>query len=184
MNKKTAIHLKDFKSDEHVLTVARKHWFIFLVQILGLAIIFFIPFFFIPILSVFISAGGETVAIPAGYGLFFMSLWALLLWQILFSKWTDYYYDVWVITNWRIIDIDQKGFYRRNVATILNLDHIEDITTEEEGFFGSILGYGSLQVQTASASKEFTMPSIANARGVEKIVRKAQEERLGLKPAK
>lgn len=175
------IHLKDFKPDEEILVIARKHWFIFFLQGLGLLIIFLIPFFFIPILSIFVNAGGGAVSIPAGYGLFFMSLWALIVWQLLFARWTDYYFDIWIVTNWRIIDIDQKGFYRRNVSTLLNLDHIEDITTEEEGFFGSLLGYGSLQVQTAAASVEFIMPSIARARNVEQIIRKAQERMIGLK---
>ena len=180
MKRETNIRLKDFKPDEHVLVVARKHWFIFLVQVLGLLVLFFIPFFFIPILSIFVTAGGGPVSVPAGYGLFFVSLWALILWQLLFARWTDYYYDIWIVTNWRIIDIDQKGFYRRNIATLLNLDHIEDITTEEEGFFGSLLNYGSLQVQTAASHREFTMPSIGGARSVERIIRDAQEARLGL----
>lgn len=179
--KEKDIRLKDFKADEHVLVVARKHWFVFFLEILGLVILFVIPFFFVPILNVFVTAGGGPVNVPAGYTFFFGSLWALIVWQFLFARWTDYYYDIWIVTNWRIIDIDQKGFYRRNIATLLNLDHIEDITTEEEGFFGSLLNYGSLQVQTAASHREFRMPSIARARKIERIIRDAQEKMLGLR---
>lgn len=179
MEKQNKMRLKDFKPDEHVLVVARKHWFVFLIEMLGLILIFIVPFFFIPIITVFMTAGGGP-NIPAAFSLFFSSLWALIVWQLIFERWTDYYYDIWIVTNWRIIDIDQKGFYRRNIATLLNLDHIEDITTEEEGFFGSLLNYGSLQVQTAASQREFVMPSIARARKIERIIRKAQEMRLGI----
>jgi hypothetical protein len=173
--------LKDFKPDEHIITVARKHWFIFLVEIIGLLMLFIIPFFFIPFIAIFIAAGGGAVAVPPGLGFFFASLWALILWQMLFARWTNMYYDVWIVTNWRIIDIDQKGFFRRNVATLLNLDHIEDITTEVGGLFGTLFNYGSVQVQTAAASREFVMDNINSPRKVEQIIRKAQEERLNLR---
>jgi membrane protein YdbS with pleckstrin-like domain len=172
------IKLKDFKENEKVLAVARKHWFVFFREVLGLAILFVIPFFFIPFLSIFIAAGGGPVQIPSGFGLFFASLWALIIWQLLFARWTNYYYDVWIITNWRVIDIDQRGFYRRNVSTLLNLERIEDIVTEEEGFFGSLLHFGSLQIQTAASQREFFMPSIAGAQRIERIIRDAQEVRM------
>lgn len=181
---KKEIRLKDFKPDEHVLVVARKHWFVFVRETFGLVLLFIIPFFFLPILSAFVAAGGGPVGIPSGYGFFFASLWALILWQILFARWTDYYYDIWIITNWRIIDIDQKGFFRRNVATLLNLDHIEDITTEIAGIFGTFLNYGRLKVQTAAAQPEFEMDDIGQPREVERIVRGAQELRLGIRRGK
>ena len=176
------IRLKDFKPDEHVVAVARKHWFVFFVEVLGLVILFLIPFFFIPFISVFIAAGGGAVSVPAGYGLFFAGLWALILWQLLFARWTDFYYDVWIITNWRIIDIDQKGLFKRNVATLLDLAHVEDITTETGSFFGTFLDYGTLQVQTAAARDEFYMIDIAHPRDIDRAIRAAQEAQLGLKP--
>lgn len=184
MKREHHITLKDFKADERVLTVARKHWFVFFMQALGLALLFVVPFFFVPFLAIFIVEGGSPITINAGYGVFFASLWALILWQMLFAKWTDFYYDVWIITNWRIIDIEQKGFFKRNVATLLNLDHIEDITTEVGSIFGTFLNYGTLQVQTAASKTEFFMVDIAHPREVERIIRKAQEVRIGLNSGK
>ena len=178
------MRLKDFKADEHILVVVRKHWFVFVKTILGLLILFLIPFFFIPFLTIFVAEGGGPVTINAGYGVFFASFWALVLWQMLFAKWTDYYYDVWIVTNWRIIDIDQQGFFNRDIATLLNLDHIEDIKTYVDSVIGTFLNYGCIQVQTAAAQREFIIRNIANPREVERIIRKAQEVRLGLKPGK
>ena len=150
----SSIKLKDFKPDEQVLVVARHHWFIFLRDLIGILLLFFLPFFAVPLLTTFLDAGGGPVTIPDGFGVFFASLWALLLWQMLFARWTDVYFDIWIVTNWRIIDIEQKGFFNRNIATLLNLDHIEDVTTGINSVIGTLLEYGDIQVQTAAHKNE------------------------------
>jgi len=176
------IILKDFKPDEKVLTVARHHWFVFFRDLIGIALLFLIPFFAIPILSAFVQPGSSPVTVPNGFGFFFASFWALILWQMLFARWTDYYYDVWIVTNWRIIDIDQKGFFNRDIATLLNFEHVEDVRTNINSVIGTLLEYGDIQVQTAAAHREFIFKEAGNPRAVEKIIRRAQEERMGLKP--
>lgn len=176
------IRLKDFKPDEHVLMVVRHHWFTYFRSVVGLLLLFVVPFFFLPFVSTFVTAGGGPVGIPAGFTLFFGSLWALILWNMFFARWTDLYYDVWIITNWRIIDIDQRGFFYRDTATLLTLEKIEDVTTKVGGVIGTILNYGSVQVQTAAAHREFTIIEVPDPRNVEKVIRRAQEVRLGLKP--
>lgn len=176
------MRLKDFKPDERVLVVARHHWFVFFRDVIGIALLFFVPFFAIPVLGIFIQAGTPTVPIPSGFGFFFASLWALLLWQMLFARWTDFYYDIWIVTNWRIIDIEQKGFFNRDMATLLNLDKIEDVSTRLNSVIGNLLTFGDLQVQTAAAHREFVFKEAADPLKIEKIIRRAQEERLGLTP--
>lgn len=179
--KTSSIKLKDFKPGEKVLVVARHHWFVFLRELIGILLLFFIPFFAVPLLGVFIDAGGGPVAVPDGYGIFFASLWALFLWQMLFSRWTDVYFDIWIVTNWRIIDINQKGFFNRDVATLLDFDNIEDVATQISSVIGTLLEYGDIQVQTAAAAREFIFREADNPRHIEKIIRSAQEERLGLR---
>ncbi len=176
------IHLSSVQPQERIITVARHHWFIYVRDLVGIALLFFLPFFAIPLLNIFITAGGGPVSIPDGYGLFFASLWALFLWQVLFSRWTDVYFDIWIVTNWRIIDIDQKGFFNREVATLLDLEKIEDVTVKLNSVIGNLLGYGDLQIQTGAVHREFIFPETDNPGGLEKIIRRAQEEHLGLRP--
>ena len=92
----------------------------------------------------------------------------------------DFYYDVWIITNWRIIDCDQQGLFRRNISSILNLDHIQDIQTTVVGIIKTVLDYGNIEVQTAAAKREFIFEDVAHPRQVEKMVRDAQAELLRL----
>ncbi len=170
--------LHDFREGERVVTVVRHHWFVLFRETAGLVILFFVPFFLIPLAFSFALQGNAVPAIPGGAVLFFSCLWTLIIWHMLFARWTDYYYDIWVITNWRIIDIDQKGFFNRNVSTLLTLDHIEDVETQTTGIIGSLLNFGHIQVQTAAAQRAFNIDDVPNPNDVERVLRNAQEEQI------
>lgn len=163
--------IKDMRQGEKIVAVVRHHWFVFFRSIIGILLLFFVPFLVLPIVLAFIAQGGGVA--PAGFGFFFGSLWALFLWHLLFARWTDYYFDVWIITSDRVIDIDQKGFFRRNTATLANYEHVEDVSFELEGIFGNILNFGHVQVQTAGAKVEFIMEEVANPQKLERLIREA-----------
>ena len=44
----------------------------------------------------------------------------------------------------------------------MELPDIEDITVKEEGFSATMVGYGSLEVQTAGAQREFIVENVKN----------------------
>lgn len=177
----TKLELGDLKHDERLVTIVRHHWFILLKDVFGVLMLFLIPFIVVPLASVYVVQSGVPAAqIGAVFG-FLGSLWALICWQLLWVKWTDYYYDVWIVTNWRIIDIDQRGLFKRNIASILNLDHIQDIDYELHGLIGNILNFGHFNVQTAGARNEFDFDDAANPAAVERVIRDAQEELLKIK---
>ncbi len=170
--------LHDFRDGERVITIVRHHWFVLFREVIGIGILFILPFFLIPLAFAMSVQNGTLPPLPGGVVLFFASMWTLMMWHILFAKWTDYYYDIWVITNWRIVDIDQKGFFNRTVATLLTLDHIEDVETQVSGIIGSIFNFGTIQVQTAASEREFLMQEVPNPTGVERMLRSAQEEQV------
>ena len=167
----------DFKDKERVVAVIRHHWFVFFRDIFGILLLFVAPFFVIPLFWTFATTSGGVPAISGGVVLFFGALWTLLMWNLLFVRWTDYYYDIWIITNWRIVDIDQKGLFNRSVATLLTLDHIQDVEAQTSGVIGSVLNFGHVQVQTAAAQREFSIDDVANPPRVVEIIREAIAEK-------
>lgn len=167
---------KDVRHNERVLLIVRRHWFILLRDVVGVLLLFLIPFFILPaFFSAFFTNVGASVS--GGIGLFFSSLWALVMWNLLFVRWTDYYYDIWVITDQRIIDVNQNGLFHRDVATLIDLNHIQDIKVVLSGIIGNILSFGAIQVQTAGTRDEFVMEDIANPARIEKILREAWRNR-------
>ncbi len=170
----------DFKEHERVVAVIRHHWFVLFREVFGIALLFLLPFFMIPLFWSLAVDAGSVPAIAGGVVLFFGSMWALLMWNFLFMKWTDYYYDIWVITNWRIVDIDQVGLFKRNVATILTLDHIQDVESQTQSVMGTFLNFGNVQVQTAAAHREFIIQDVPDPTSVVQIIREAQSEKAKL----
>ncbi|TAL49258.1 PH domain-containing protein [Patescibacteria group bacterium] len=155
---------------EQIIFEVRKHWFVFFVTGLAVAVAAIIPFVLYEVIFRFLkSAIVFTEEISALFWLLY-ALWLLLLWIIFFIQWTNYYLDVWYITGKRIIDVEQKGLFHREVSS-LRFDKIQDITIEVRGILATILNYGDLHVQTASEdSSDFFMQSAENPEGVRKII--------------
>jgi len=168
--------LSDFKEGEKVVAVVRHHWFVLLREVFGLFVLFLAPFFIIPMAFGIAVQGGGLPALSGGVVIFFASLWTLVIWNFLFSRWTDYYYDIWVITSRRVVDIDQQGLFKRNTATLLTLNHIQDIEAQLSGVIGNLLNFGNVTIQTAAAKREFIIEEVANPNGVVKIIQEAQRE--------
>jgi len=102
----------------------------------------------------------------------FVSLYSLVLliaWMIFFVIWTRYYLDVLIITDKRIIYVDQKGFFSREVAT-LNLDKIQDITITISGILATFLDFGTVKIQTAGESTEFIMRDVPEPSKIKSII--------------
>jgi uncharacterized membrane protein YdbT with pleckstrin-like domain len=92
---------------------------------------------------------------------FWYLLWLLFLWIILFTRFTDYYLDKWVITNKRIIDVDQRDFFSREVSSA-RYPKIQDATVESVGVVATLLNFGTITVQTAGTEQEFIFPLTPN----------------------
>jgi hypothetical protein len=142
----------ELQSGEYIIKTLRKHWFLFVVEIAGLVLLFAIPFIFsvLPFSLPFVGTSTAT---------FFGVLWLLIIWMRTFIVWTNYYLDIWVVTNMRLVDVEQVSLFNRRVST-LELENIEDITVRIEGFFESVIGYGTLSVQTAGMVPEFIIKDI------------------------
>ncbi len=136
-------HEINLQTNEVVISVMRKHWFILFLSVMPFFILFILPFIvmaFIP------SAGISSVAIATI--VFFIAGWMLVMLMIIFTIWTVYYLDIWVVTNQRIMDIEQKSLFNREIKT-LRMDTVQDVQVDVVGIFETFLKYGTLRVQTA-----------------------------------
>ncbi|MFC1730791.1 PH domain-containing protein [candidate division KSB1 bacterium] len=152
---------------EHVDIKARKHWFMLFRDSFGILAVYLLPFIGWKFL---ISQSG--VSLPPTDGslqIFLSSLWTLIIWAKLFAIWTDYYLDIWVVTSGRIVNVDQKGLFHREVST-LRMERIQDVTYEIDGIVATVLGFGDVHVQTAGEVKEFVIKGIKDPERVKKKI--------------
>ena len=72
-----------------------------------------------------------------------------------------YTLDVWIVTNHRIVDSTQNGFFNRTVSE-LHLARIQDISVQTKGVIQTFFKFGDLQVQTAGTEERFNFSQIPN----------------------
>ncbi len=137
---KEDINLRD---GEHLVSVMRKHWFVFFMHVLPLKILFVLPLIFL-IVALSMSLNQTTIVII----IFFSSLWMLVLLMAIFTIWTNYFLDIWIVTNQRIIDIEQRHLFNREIRT-LRMETVQDVHVDKVNFFQEFFNFGTLRVQTA-----------------------------------
>ncbi len=97
------------------------------------------------------------------------SAYELGMWLFLFTMFLDYELDVWVVTNDRLVSIEQNGLFARTVAE-LDLWRVQDVTSDVRGFFPTFFNYGDVYVQTAGAVERFVLEQVHQPREVQKII--------------
>ncbi len=145
-----------FEDNEYVIHTARKHWIVFALRFILLLIAAVIPLAVTPLLPLIDNIPFDTVMT---YFAFFYVAYLLAMWIWGFMMWTDYYLDITVITNKRIIDMEQRGLFSRETST-MRYEAIQDVTTDVQGVLHTLLNYGHLYIQTAATTKEFILDDI------------------------
>lgn len=111
------------------------------------------------------------------WGTFLYSVWLLLLWIIFFIEWTDYYLDMLIVTDKRIIDVEQKGFFNREVTSFLH-PQIQDITVQTEGVLRTLFKFGDLHIQTAGHKHEIIIKDATYPEEARILILKLEQQSL------
>lgn len=152
----------EFQSNETVLVSARKHWLIFALESAGLGLGILLPIVGTIVMRVsspdFIQ---YTLGIQAFYHvvIFITAAWWLGMFMAFAAMFTNYYLDILIVTNQRVIDVEQLGLFARDV-TSAPLQNIEDVKVEIVGILPSLLDFGNLHIQTAAAMREIVIYGI------------------------
>lgn len=93
------------------------------------------------------------------------SVYLLFIWLLFFFSIIDYILDVWIITDRRIIDVRQNGFFSRTISE-QTLSKIQDISSETHGFWATMWKYGNLSVQTAGEKNKLFFEEIPDPEAV------------------
>ncbi len=101
------------------------------------------------------------LAVGANKALFVLggSAFFLFGWIFAFVMFMDYWLDVFIVTEKRIIDIDQTGIFSRTVSE-LRLYRIQDVTAQVKGIWQSMFDYGEVFIQTAGEVERFHFENI------------------------
>ncbi|EKE26741.1 MAG: hypothetical protein ACD_4C00171G0005 [uncultured bacterium (gcode 4)] len=145
-----SFHLYDLKNWENIKLILKRHWitlmytamhFLFLILSVSLILAFeSIIFYLIPenLLNVFL--------------VIYISIFSLFI----YIGWMKYELDLFIITNERIVWIEQKWFLDRNISEC-SLKDVQEVNARTKWLFSNILDYWLVTIHTASEKSEFEM---------------------------
>jgi len=154
----TLLNFIHTNKDEHIIYFLRHHWITFVGSILLNLVLAGVPLFgWLFISSIAPNFFDQPLA--QALTLLGLSAYYLTLWLFSFNHFLSYFLDIWVVTNKRIIDVQQHGLWKRTVAE-QPLSRVQDVTSEVSGIFATMFGYGNITVQTASENEKFIFKNI------------------------
>lgn len=139
-------YFKEQFDDEEVLMVFRKHPIVMRWGIIYASIALLLPMLYVLALT-FIHANNPDrlptvsffyAALGIGFGLAAI---------VMFPYWISWNYSVYIITDQRVIQITQKGLFKRSMVA-LGLDQVQMVNYEISGVEQTLLGFGTIVVQT------------------------------------
>ncbi len=152
---------------ETVYMVVREHWVALFLKILvwvffAAALVFFNRFAQAYFPAIFQESWTGITQLA-------VQVYTLFLALALFLIFVFYYLNIQIITNIRIVDIDQVGLFSHTISE-LHIDKREDVTSNTNGILGTIFNYGDVYIQTAGTVERFEFDNVPNPAEIEKLI--------------
>ncbi|MDD4151758.1 MAG: hypothetical protein PHR68_04030 [Candidatus Gracilibacteria bacterium] len=142
-------HLKE---GENIEMVVRRHWIVYIQ------------------LGIYAFLGISVTSTLLGF--FGLQFWLILIlclfWMMfllfLYIEWLNHELDLFIITNTRIIGVEQISFLNRTISEC-HLAQVQEVNAKTKGLLSNLLNFGTLLIQTAGNASNFEVayaPDVIN----------------------
>lgn len=160
----------NIEEGEKVLAITRRHKFLLIVEAVTFAFVAVLPAALLIFLSDHQSFSTTDFASYQPLIVYGYAVWLLVIWIAMFMAWTDYYLDILVITNHRLIIANQKGLWRRSLSSF-RIERLQEVNVEINGFIATMFDFGTLRAETAGhGEEEFHMAYLPDPRGLKATI--------------
>lgn len=168
----------ELEKDEVILKTVRKHWFVIGIELFSIILLILLPLFLLLIASFIPEFSALSLEIGLPVFLYGLAVWSLFSVMLGFMIWTHYYLDLWIITDRRVITIDQIHFFNRKISSF-RLERLQDIKVSISGIIPTFLNYGTIRAQTASAlENNFMSTGLPDPREIQATIQRATDSRI------
>lgn len=155
------------QKNEKIYLVTRRHWIVLTKE-------FLVWLLFVALFIWFDSSVIATTAIlkTAPYLQIVNLLKTIFLMFLVaagFMIWILYYLNYQIVTNERVVDVDQKNLFYHSFSEV-NLSRLQDVTAEVKGLLGTFFNYGNVYIQTAGETARFEFDHVPNPHQVAKLI--------------
>lgn len=165
--KPKVISFQERDQDEEIIIALRAHWFTNVSWICSTIFLIFVPSFFkyFPFLNFF----------PGNYQFITILFWYLITFVFAFEKFLSWYFNVYILTDERVIDIDFNNLLNKNFAEA-KISMIQDVSFTVAGLAGTIFNYGTILIQTASEVNQLKFDKVPSPEKVIKVLQQLRQE--------
>ncbi len=152
----STVRFETQEADEVVLLFLRQHFIVNVPWMLAAVAMAMAPLFIFPIL---ISLFGISTLIPASYVLVGTLFWYLATLGFVIVKFIGWYFNIYIVTNERIVDIDFINLLVKRFSQA-ELSRIQNITYSASGIMATFFNYGNVTVETAGETPNIECTSV------------------------
>ena len=157
----SGVRFETQEREEEVLLLLRRHVITNLGWILIVILLFLAPLVlgFFPLLESF----------PGRFLFITLVTWYLMIAGYGLEQFLSWYFNVYIITDERIIDIDFHNLIYKEIAAA-KIENIEDVTFKIGGALRNVLNFGTIYIQTAGEKREFDFEDVPRPEVVSKFI--------------
>ncbi len=152
---------------EQIILLLRRHAITNVPWITITLVLFILPLLVPTILS--ITNQNLFFLIPDNFLLIYLLLYYLIVIGYALLSFVLWFYNLGLVTNYRVIDIDAVNFTSKNVAATAIHD-IVDVEYTQRGFLQNTFDYGNVFMQTAGTNENFEFDLVPQPAVVADIV--------------
>jgi membrane protein YdbS with pleckstrin-like domain len=153
--------------DEEILYILRQSlfvmvpWVFFIIFLLISPIMFNIVFGLLNLSVTGIITPGLLISLNA--------FWYVFTFGFAFERYLHWFFNVYIITDKRIVDIDFHHMLYKSVSDA-PLRNIQDITYDIQGVAESLFNFGDVHIQTAATKSQFDFAKVPDPAKVQDIL--------------
>jgi len=145
---------------QKIIVFTRRHW----VSELGTIVL--VLFLLILPVIILVAIAFVNPAIFSGIALNFIviatSIYYFVMTTYAYVAWVSYYYDVFIVTDNEIIDINQEGIFDRQITEV-SIIRIQDVSARSKGFLQTFFSYGDVVAESAGEKTQtYVIDSVPN----------------------
>ena len=147
--------------EEETLFFLRAHAITNVSWVLTTVVLVFLPIVVLAFLFIV-----KTVNVPISVltTILILLVWYLVIFGVAFQQYLLWFFNIYILTNKRIVDIDFFGLFHRRVSQT-TLGNVQDVTYSKSGILHNFLDYGDLRLQTAGTETHFDFINIPDPEG-------------------
>jgi hypothetical protein len=144
------------KENERIVVFLRRHFVTNVPWMIISLLLLIVPFLVTFVLQ---TSGFSFAFLPTRFLIILGMFYYLIVFGYAFANFTSWFYNISMITQERVVDVDFTNLSQVNVGTT-KLDDIENVEFTQPGFFAGFFNYGTVVAKSIAGEDHFAFTRV------------------------